>query len=94
MEPWRLVITGKKEFKEEKKEVPMFKEKFNQIYRTVKFPFEVRPDDVQANPEERRVPLSRNSSYPWLTRNFPPHFSKVAVSRFRERVRAAQGQYE
>ena len=23
MEPWRLVITGKKEFKEEKKEVPV-----------------------------------------------------------------------
>ncbi len=48
VEPWRLVITGKKEFKEEKKEPPMFKEKFNQIYRAVKFPVEIRPNDVKA----------------------------------------------
>jgi HSP20 family molecular chaperone IbpA len=48
VEPWRLIITGKKEYKEEKKEVPMFKEKFNQIYRTVKFPLEIRPEAVKA----------------------------------------------
>lgn len=48
VEPWRLVITGKKEFKEEKKEPPMFKEKLNQIYRAVKFPVEIRPNDVKA----------------------------------------------
>jgi HSP20 family molecular chaperone IbpA len=47
-EPWRLVITGKKEFKEEKKEVPVYKEKLNQIYRTVKFPVEIRPEEVKA----------------------------------------------
>jgi HSP20 family protein len=48
VEPWRLIITGKKEFKEEKKEVPAYKEKFNQIYRTVKFPIEIRPEEVKA----------------------------------------------
>jgi HSP20 family protein len=48
VEPWRLIITGKKEFKEEKKEVPVYKEKFNQIYRTVKFPIEIRPEEVKA----------------------------------------------
>lgn len=48
VEPWRLVITGKKEFKEEKKEPPVFKEKVNQIYRAVKFPVEIRPNDVKA----------------------------------------------
>jgi len=48
VEPWRLVITGKKEFKEEKKEPPVFTEKLNQIYRTVKFPVEIRPNEVKA----------------------------------------------
>jgi HSP20 family protein len=48
VEPWRLIITGKKEFKEEKKEVPVYKEKLNQIYRTVKFPIEIRPQEVKA----------------------------------------------
>jgi HSP20 family protein len=49
VEPWRLIITGKKEYKEEKKELmPVYKEKLNQIYRTVKFPIEVRPEGVKA----------------------------------------------
>jgi len=47
-EPWRLVITAKKEFKEEKKDVPVYREKLNQIYRTVKFPAEIRPEEVKA----------------------------------------------
>lgn len=48
VEPWRLIIEGKKEFKEEKKEVPVYREKFNKIYRTVKFPIEIRPEEVKA----------------------------------------------
>lgn len=49
VEPWRLIISGKKEFKEEKKEpVPFYKEKLNQIYRTVKLPVEIRPEEVKA----------------------------------------------
>jgi HSP20 family protein len=49
VEPWRLIITAKREYKEEKKEpVPMYKEKFNQIYRTVKLPVEIRPGEVKA----------------------------------------------
>ena len=49
VEPWRLIITAKKEYMEEKKElVPIYKEKLNRIYRTVKFPIEVRPNDVKA----------------------------------------------
>jgi len=48
VEPWRLVITGKKEFKAEKKEVPVYKEKLNQIYRAAKFPVEIRPEEVKA----------------------------------------------
>ncbi len=49
VEPWRLTITGKREYKEEKKEaVPVYKEKFNQIYRTVKLPVEIRPEEVKA----------------------------------------------
>jgi len=51
-EPWRLVITGKKEFKEEakvekKEEVAAHMEKRN-IYKTIKFPVEVKPDGVKA----------------------------------------------
>ncbi len=49
VEPWRLIITGKKEFKEEKKEeVPVYKEKRSQIYRSVKLPVEIRPEEVKA----------------------------------------------
>ncbi|HYL82860.1 MAG TPA: Hsp20/alpha crystallin family protein [Candidatus Angelobacter sp.] len=49
VEPWRLILTGKKEFKEEKKEpAPLYKEKMSQIYRTVKFPMEIRPEEVKA----------------------------------------------
>ena len=51
-EPWRLVITGRKEYREEpklekKEEIPVHTEKAN-IYRTVKFPIEVRPEIVKA----------------------------------------------
>jgi HSP20 family protein len=51
-EPWRIVITGKKEYKEEakiekKEEIPAYTEKAN-IYKTVKFPVEIRPDAVKA----------------------------------------------
>ena len=49
VEPWRLIITAKREFTEEKKElVPVYKEKLNKSYRTVKFPIEVRPEAVKA----------------------------------------------
>ena len=48
VEPWRLIITAKKEYMEEKKELPACKEKLNKIYRTVKFPIEVRPNEVKA----------------------------------------------
>ena len=48
VEPWRLVITGKKECKEEKKDVPVYKEKLNRIYRTVQLPVEIRPEQVKA----------------------------------------------
>jgi HSP20 family protein len=49
VEPWRLIITGKKEFKEEKKEgAPVYKEKRNQIYRSVNLPIEIRPEEVKA----------------------------------------------
>jgi HSP20 family protein len=51
-EPWRLVITGRKEYREEpkleeKEEIPVHTEKTN-IYRTVKFPIAVRPESVKA----------------------------------------------
>src|ERR1700739_4737664 len=51
-EPWRLLITGKKEYKEEariekKEEVPVHIEKL-QLYKTVKFPVEACPDAVTA----------------------------------------------
>jgi len=48
VEPWRLIITAKKEYVEEKKELPVYKEKLNKIYRAVKFPIEVRPTEVKA----------------------------------------------
>jgi len=51
-EPWRLVITGKKEVREEakvekKEEIPAHMEKM-QMYKTIKFPVEVKPDGVKA----------------------------------------------
>jgi HSP20 family protein len=51
-EPWRLVITGKKEYKEEaktekKEEIPAHMEKM-QVYKTIKFPVEVKPENVKA----------------------------------------------
>jgi HSP20 family protein len=51
-EPWRLVISGKKEFREEakvekKEEIPAHMEKM-QIYKTIKFPVEVKPEGVKA----------------------------------------------
>jgi len=51
VEPWRLIITGKKEFKDEKEKkegVPVYKEKRNQIYRSVNLPVEIRPEEVKA----------------------------------------------
>jgi len=51
-EPWRVVITGKKEIREEakaerKEEVPYYEEKA-QIYKSVKLPVEVIPEKVKA----------------------------------------------
>jgi len=50
-EPWRLTITGKKESREtskvEKKEEMAHVDKM-QIYKTIKFPMEVKPDNVRA----------------------------------------------
>ncbi|HTP69038.1 MAG TPA: Hsp20/alpha crystallin family protein [Dongiaceae bacterium] len=51
-EPWRLTITGKKEIKEEprmekREEMPIYTERAN-IYKTVKFPVEVKADNVKA----------------------------------------------
>jgi HSP20 family protein len=51
-EPWRLVITGKKEHREEakpekKEEVALHTEKMN-IYKAIKFPVEVKPENVKA----------------------------------------------
>lgn len=51
-EPWRLVISGKRELHEEakvekKEEIPAHMEKM-QIYKTIKFPVEVRPENVKA----------------------------------------------
>jgi HSP20 family protein len=51
-EPWRLVISGKKEAREEaktekKEEIPAHMEK-EQIYKSVKFPVEVRPEAAHA----------------------------------------------
>jgi HSP20 family protein len=52
VEPWRLVISGKREWKEEgkledKKEPPLHTERMH-IYKTVKFPVEIKPDVVKA----------------------------------------------
>jgi HSP20 family protein len=59
VEPWRVIITGKKEFKEEKeykqlkeekKELtPYLREKFmRQIYRVVKLPLDIKTENVKA----------------------------------------------
>jgi HSP20 family protein len=52
-DPWRIVVTGKKEIKEEgkiekKEEAPTYVEK-GHTYKSVKFPAEVRPDAVRAS---------------------------------------------
>ena len=52
-EPWRVVITGKKELREEgkverKEEIPFYAEKIH-IYRTVKLPVEIKPENVKAH---------------------------------------------
>jgi HSP20 family protein len=50
-EPWRVVITGQKEYREgkaeRKEEAPFYAEK-TQIYKTVKLPVEIRPENVKA----------------------------------------------
>lgn len=54
VEPWRVTLNGKKEFEEkeykgEKKEVPVYTEKMmNKIYRTITLPVEIKPDLVKA----------------------------------------------
>jgi HSP20 family protein len=52
-EPWRVVVTGKKEIREEgkverKEEIPFYAEKTH-IYKTVKLPVEIRPENVKAH---------------------------------------------
>jgi HSP20 family protein len=48
VEPWRLTITGKRESKEVKKEgMPAYKE-VSQIYRSVKLPVQILPENVKA----------------------------------------------
>jgi HSP20 family protein len=52
-EPWRLVITGKREYKEENKtdkrdEAPIIHTEKTHIFKTVKLPLEVRPEGVKA----------------------------------------------
>ena len=48
-EPWRMTITGKKEYKEEgrKEEMPLYSEKTH-IFKSIKFPVEVKPENVKA----------------------------------------------
>ncbi len=51
-EPWRVVISGKKEVREEgkaekKEEVPYYAEK-TQIYKSCKLPVEIKPEQVKA----------------------------------------------
>lgn len=50
--PWRLIFTGKKEYKEEpkpekKEEMPVHMEKAH-IDKTINFPVEIQPDNVKA----------------------------------------------
>lgn len=51
-EPWRVIVSGKKEVREEgkaekKEEVPYFAEKTH-IYKSIKLPFEIKPEHVKA----------------------------------------------
>ena len=51
-EPWRVIITGKRELREEgkverKEEFPYYAEKTN-LYRSVKLPLEILPEKVKA----------------------------------------------
>ena len=51
-EPWRVIVSGKKEVREEgkaekKEEVPYYAEK-TQIYKSVKLPVEILPEKVKA----------------------------------------------
>jgi HSP20 family protein len=51
-EPWRLIITGKREWREEgkieeKKEQPLYVERMH-FYKAVKFPVEIKPEGVKA----------------------------------------------
>ena len=51
-EPWRVVITGKKEYREEgkverKEELPLYAEKLH-IFKSVKLPVEIKPETVKA----------------------------------------------
>lgn len=52
-EPWRVIVTGRKEIREEegriekKEEVPYCQEKMH-IYKTVKLPVEILPEKVKA----------------------------------------------
>jgi len=51
-EPWRVIVSGKKEVREEgktekKEEVPYYTEK-TQIYKSVKLPVEIKPEHVKA----------------------------------------------
>ncbi|HEY2458030.1 MAG TPA: Hsp20/alpha crystallin family protein [Candidatus Acidoferrum sp.] len=52
-EPWRLVITGRKEYREEaktekKEEIPITHIEKMHIFKTVKLPLEVKPEGVKA----------------------------------------------
>lgn len=52
-EPWRLVLTGKKEVREEskaekKEEIPIAYTEKMHIFKTVKLPLEVKPEGVKA----------------------------------------------
>ena len=51
-EPWRVIISGKRELREEgkverKEEFPYYTEKTN-LYRSVKLPVEIKPEHVKA----------------------------------------------
>jgi len=54
VEPWRVMLLGKKaieekEFKGEKKEVPVYTEKvMNKIYRTITLPVEIKTEQAKA----------------------------------------------
>lgn len=54
VEPWRVTLNGKKEheekeYKGEKKEIPVYTEKvMNKIFRTINLPVEIKPEHVKA----------------------------------------------